>query len=195
MNTVINILSKNPEQIECKTRLKPFLSKDERTYISKIMLKMTCKAISKMDVEKRLYLYPNVEGEFIKRLSGDFKFNLLLQDRGFLSDKIYSVLNAQDQKISKRILVGSDIPSISSYDFEDCISLLEKYDIVFGPSKDGGFYFVGVKNNAHEVFKHLSLNHIPLDKVIEECSRYKFDYKLTRQLKDIDSVDDLLFIR
>ena len=194
MNAVINILSKNPDQTDCKTRLKTLLSKDDRSFISKVMLEMTCKAISKIDVKKRLYLYPNIKGDFIKSLSEDFKLSVSIQKDGFLSDKIYSVLNIQDKTISKRILVGSDIPSINTSDFEECIGLLDRYDIVLGPSKDGGFYFVGVKNNAHEVFKYLKLDHITLIRMIEECLKYKFDYSLTRVLKDIDSREDLLFI-
>ena len=194
MNVVINILSKNPDQTDCKTRLKDLLSKGDRSFISKVMLEMTCKAISNIDVKKRLYLYPNIKGEFIKNLSKDFKLSVSIQKNGFLSDKIYSVLNIQDKTISKRILVGSDIPSIDTSDFEECIGLLDKYDLVLGPSKDGGFYFVGVKNNAHEVFKDLKLDHITLNRMICECLRYKFNYRLTRVLKDIDNVEDLLFI-
>jgi hypothetical protein len=51
-----------------------------------------------------------------------------------------------------------------------------------------------VKNNAHEVFKDLKLDHITLNRMIVECLRCKFDYGLTRILKDIDSSEDLLFI-
>jgi glycosyltransferase A (GT-A) superfamily protein (DUF2064 family) len=194
MNAVINILSKNPDQTDCKTRLKTLLSEDDRSFISKVMLEMTCKAISKIDVKKRLYLYPNTKGDFIKDLSENFKLSVSIQKNGFLSDKIYSVLNTQDKTMSKRILVGSDIPSIDTSDFEECIDLLDKYDVVLGPSKDGGFYFVGVKNNAHEVFKYLKLDHITLNRIIYECLRYKIDYGFTRVLKDIDSCEDLLFI-
>ena len=194
MNVVINILSKNPDQTDCKTRLKTLLSRSDRSFISKVMLEMTCKAISNIDVKKRLYLYPNIKGEFIKNLSKEFKLSVSIQKNGFLSDKIYSVLDIQDKTISKRILVGSDIPSIDTSDFEECIDLLDRYDVVLGPSKDGGFYFVGVKNNAHDVFKYLKLDHITLNRMVEECLRYKFDYGLTRVLKDIDSCKDLLFI-
>ena len=194
MNTIINILSKNPDETDSKTRLKTLLSKDDRSFISKVMLEMTCKAISKIDAKKRLYLYPNIKGDFVRSLSKNFKLTLSKQESGFLSDKIYTVLSIQDKIISKRILVGSDIPSIDTSDFEECIDLLDRYNIVFGPSNDGGFYFVGVKNNAHEVFKDLKLDHITLNRMICECSRYKFNYRLTRVLKDIDNVEDLLFI-
>ena len=194
MSTIINILSKNPDQTDCKTRLKTLLSKEDRSFISKVMLEMTCKAISEIDVKKRLYLYPNIKGDFVRNLSKNFKLTLSKQESGLLSDKIYTVLSLQDKIISKRILVGSDIPSIDTCDFEECISLLDRYNIVFGPSKDGGFYFVGVKNNAHEVFKDLKRDQITLDRMICECLRYKFDYGLTRVLKDIDNVEDLLLI-
>jgi len=194
MNTIINILSKNPDQTDCKTRLKTLLSNDDRSFISKVMLEMTCKAISQIDVKKKLYLYPNIKGDFVRSLSKNFKLTLSKQEGGLLSDKIYTVLNIQDKIISKRILVGSDIPSIDTRDFKECIDLLDRYNIVFGPSKDGGFYFVGVKNNAHEVFKDLKLDQITLNRMIYECLRYKLDYGLTRVLKDIDNVEDLLFI-
>ena len=45
MTSIINILSKNPELADCKSRLKKYLSKDERIFLTKKMLEMICSEI------------------------------------------------------------------------------------------------------------------------------------------------------
>ena len=194
MSTVINIMSKNPRFAECKTRLKALLSKEERRYLSDFMLDMTCSVVSEFNTTNQLYLFPNIEGLFLQNLSNKYNIELKVQSTGKLSDKIYSILNQDDLKFEKRLVIGSDIPSISSDEISECINLLNKYDCVFGPSNDGGFYLVGVKANAHCIFKNLNMDTILLDDLKITCQEHKVDYELIRKLKDIDCEKDLLFI-
>ena len=194
MSTVINIMSKNPRFAECKTRLKALLPKEERRYLSDLMLDMTCSVVSKFNTTNHLYLFPNIDGLFLQNLSNKYNIELKVQRTGKLSDKIYSILNQDDLKFEKRLVIGSDIPSISSDEISECINLLNKYDCVFGPSNDGGFYLVGVKANAHCIFKNLNMDTILLDDLKITCQEHKVDYELIRKLKDIDCEKDLLFI-
>ena len=192
MKSIIHILSKNPDLCECKTRLKNFLSDEERIYISKTMLHMLCSEMNKIDVRKILHLYPSNEGRFSKKLSQRFNINTIRQTSGYLSDKIFSVLDNTDKSYKKRILIGSDIPSLSKHDIEDSIYHLNTYDIVIGPSCDGGFYLVGTKNNSHHIFKNLKLNKISKDNIFKLCAEEKLSLKTLRTLKDIDVPEDLL---
>ena len=57
MKSIIHILSKNPDLCECKTRLKNFLSNDERVYLSKTMLRMICS-----EMNARLTLVSSIRG-------------------------------------------------------------------------------------------------------------------------------------
>ena len=192
MKSIIHILSKNPDLCECKTRLKNFLSDEERIYISKTMLHMLCSEMNKIDVCKILHLYPSNQGRFSKKLSQRFNINTIRQPSGYLSDKIFSVLDNTDKSYKKRILIGSDIPSLSKHDIEDSIYHLNTYDIVIGPSCDGGFYLVGTKNNSHHIFKNLKLNKISKDNIFKLCAEEKLSLKTLRTLKDIDVPEDLL---
>jgi glycosyltransferase A (GT-A) superfamily protein (DUF2064 family) len=187
-------MSKNPRFAECKTRLKALLSKEERRYLSDFMLDMTCSVVSEFNTTNQLYLFPNIEGLFLQNLSNKYNIELKVQSTGKLSDKIYSILNQDDLKFEKRLVIGSDIPSISTDEISECINLLNKYDCVFGPSNDGGFYLVGVKANAHCIFKNLNMDTILLDDLKVTCQEHKIDYELVRKLKDIDCEKDLLFI-
>ena len=200
MKSIIHILSKNPDLCECKTRLKSFLSNEERVYLSKTMLRMMCSEINKINQYKLLHLYPSNQGVFSKKLSNRFNINTTRQTSGYLSDKIFSAFENTEKSYKKRILIGSDIPSLSKHDIEDSIHYLDSFDVVIGPSNDGGFYLVGTKNNSHSIFKNLKLNKISKQDIFNLCSKEKLSFKTLRLLKDIDLLRicyfyDLLFVK
>ena len=192
MNSVINILAKNPERSNCKSRMNHLLTKDERVFLSKEMLKMICCEISCMQIDKYLHVYTDSSGRFIKNLSSEYGIKIVNQSFGYLSKKIYTALNTNKDKYTKRIVIGADIPSLSVNEINDCIKSLDYCDLVIGPSKDNGFYLVGTKNQAHECFQAMELNDILIDDVIDICHNQKIEYKLIRQLNDIDTPNDLL---
>ena len=192
MNSVINILAKNPERSICKSRMKQLLTKDERVFLSKEMLKMICYEISSIQIDKYLHVCPDSSGCFVKNLSSEYGIKIVNQSFGYLSKKIYMALNTNKDKYIKRIVIGADIPSLSVKEINDCLKSLDYCDLVIGPSKDNGFYLVGTKNQAHECFQTMRLNEILTDDIINICHNQKIDYKLIRELKDIDTPNDLL---
>lgn len=194
MKSIVHILSKNPDLCECKTRLRDFLSYKERVYLSKTMLTMLCSEMNKINVNKLLHLYPSNQGKFSKKISQRFNISTTRQMSGCLSDKIFSAFDNTDESYQKRILVGSDIPSLSKHDIEDSIHYLDTFDVVIGPSNDGGFYLVGTKNNSHSIFKNLKLNKISKQDIFNICTEKKLSFKTLRVLKDIDVPEDLLFL-
>ena len=166
MTPTINILSRNPDNANCKSRLKYLLSHEERVFLSKKMLTMICNEVSCLEANKLLHLYPNTNGSFIKQLSEDYSLNLVKQSCGYLSTKIFTALNSYNNINDKRIVIGSDIPSISKAELYECIDYLSSYDMVIGPSKDGGFYLVGCKGSAHKIFKNMNLNIILIENLL-----------------------------
>ena len=192
MNSVINILAKNPERSNCKSRMNHLLTKDERVFLSKEMLKMICYEISSIQIDKYLHICPDSSGCFIKKLSSEYGLKIVNQSFGHLSKKIYTALKTNKDKYTNRIVIGADIPSLSVNEINDCIKSLDYCDLVIGPSKDNGFYLVGTKNQAHECFQAMELNDILIDDVINICHNKKIEYKLIRELNDIDTPNDLL---
>ena len=194
MTSIINILSKNPELADCKSRLKKYLSRDERIFLTKKMLEMICSEIIRVDAEACLHFFPNDNGKYIEWLSKKFKIKTQNQKQGYLSDKIYSALDEQKEIYKKRIVIGSDIPTLSVDELTDCIVNLDKYDLIIGPSVDGGFYLVGVTDNVHKIFKDMELDKISFKDILKKCISSDISYKVIRTLKDIDTFDDLTSI-
>ena len=104
-------------------------------------------------------------------------------------------LSTQSRKFSKTLLVGSDIPSLSSDIINDAIRILDYKDYVLGPSKDGGFYLLGFKGVYKDIiFKSQNNETILFNYVIENIKNLSSTYGVIPVLKDIDIKEDLLVI-
>ena len=102
MKSVINILAKNPERSNCKSRMNDLLTKDERVFLSKEMLKMICYEMNKIQIDKYLHVYPDSSRLFlIKNLSSKYLIKIINQISGYLSNKIYTALNTNKDKYTK----------------------------------------------------------------------------------------------
>jgi rSAM/selenodomain-associated transferase 1 len=48
----------------------------------------------------------------------------------------------------RALIVGSDHPTLPGERLAEGLAMLESFDIVFGPSRDGGYYAVGVRDES-----------------------------------------------
>ena len=104
-------------------------------------------------------------------------------------------LSTQSRNFSKTLLIGSDIPSLSSDIISDAIRVLDYKDYVLGPSKDGGFYLLGFKGIYKDIIlKGQNNKTILYNYVIENIKDSSSTYGVMPMLKDIDTKEDLLII-
>lgn len=54
------------------------------------------------------------------------------------------------------VIIGSDIPGLSSRIIENAFEQLETHDFVIGPARDGGYYLLGMKSLQAELFREIS---------------------------------------
>lgn len=93
----------------------------------------------------------------------------------------------------KVILIGSDIPHIGTKDIIDTFAILTKKDVVLGPSYDGGYYLIGMKEINEQIFSlnkswgGQSVLKLTLSKIAEE----QLSVGLAKQFRDIDTKEDL----
>lgn len=81
---------------------------------------------------------------------------------------------------------------LSSSILEIAFKQLENYDVVIGPAKDGGYYFIGMNKKHHFLFenKKWSTDTVFLD-TIEDVKNQGLTYFLLPTLSDIDTEEDL----
>ena len=95
------------------------------------------------------------------------------------------------------LLIGTDLPSISHFDLIQAIQILNKKEMVLGPSKDGGYWLIGLSNKLLNPLCTWPFSGIKWgsDKVLEETIRLaslnQINYQLLQTKNDLDNILDL----
>jgi rSAM/selenodomain-associated transferase 1 len=90
------------------------------------------------------------------------------------------------------VIIGSDCYELTQNIIEQAFIDLEEYKVTIGPSKDGGYYLLGLSQNTPELFENIawSTNKV-YQSTIETLHKLGINYSIGPILSDIDTVDDL----
>jgi hypothetical protein len=87
------------------------------------------------------------------------------------------------------VIIGTDCPYLTSQTINNSFTQLSDNEIVVGPSKDGGFYLLGVKNTDHLNFSNITWStNTVLSTYLKNCSNLKIEPRILKKLEDIDDI-------
>jgi uncharacterized protein len=193
------IFAKAPIPGEVKTRLCPPLTPDEAATLHGSfvldMLERTKLAVTKLQLPFHRYLAcaPSSELVFFKIMEERQGVRLLDQvgeDLGQRMHRIFVSLFAKDY--TQVILVGTDVPTLPLSVYQDALTLLWKFDVVLGPALDGGYYLIGLKQPAEQLFTGVPWS---TDQVLAVTQQHAETLGLSVGLatpwRDVDTIADL----
>ena len=122
------------------------------------------------------------------------KFFFSAQEGGDLGSRMK---NAFDKVFStgaeKVIIIGSDIPDLTAEIINNAFAYLDTSDVVIGPSKDGGFYLLGMKIMHEELFEGIEYSTAKVfSETLSRLRELNLSCKLLPELQDIDTEEDLI---
>ncbi len=118
--------------------------------------------------------------DYVPQVSGD------LGRRMFLAIK-----SAFDQGADRVVLVGTDIPGLNSDHLDHAFDSLKRYDLVLGPSTDGGYWLVGMAT-LKNIFDGIVWSTADvLEKTLMQARQKGMIPYLLDTLTDLDTPDDL----
>jgi rSAM/selenodomain-associated transferase 1 len=92
---------------------------------------------------------------------------------------------------SSVILIGTDIPHLTTNILEESILLLKNTDVILGPSDDGGYYLIGMKKTNDYLFQNMTWSiDTVLSESIQRIGKKNKTYNLLKTLPDIDTAED-----
>ncbi len=98
-----------------------------------------------------------------------------------------------DQGYDKIVLIGSDLPNITTEIINSGFDALNESTITFGPADDGGYYLIGMSEMITSVFENKPWSQSSLlDSTLQELSKQQVSVSLLETLNDIDTFDDLI---
>lgn len=191
-NAVI-IFLKSPEYGKVKTRLAKSTNRNFALRIYIELLKVTLNTVSNLkDVD--LYFYGtnqnchNIINDVVNR-----EFFFAVQKGNNLGEKMANAFNEVFEKGNERVLiVGTDVPDISSIQIKSAFKTLEKRDVVLYPSNDGGYSLLGMNGYYPELFNNIEWStERVLSDTLKKINRKRWSYELKEILMDIDNFEDL----
>lgn len=200
MNKAIIVFTRVPVPGHTKTRLMPYFTGEECAKLHSCFLKDIGAECKKTGVDLFVFYTDDNKEENIwkekrKVLASAFgrEAKYCLQKGENLGERMYGAIEqVLNQGYESCILIGSDIPEIRQNDMEMAFRLLEEKDVVFGPTKDGGYYLVGMKEPRKEVFGIGSYGHGKvLADTLKELEIHGLSVSCIRALSDADTPEDI----
>jgi len=184
------IIAKYPEEKNVKTRLKGLMPDEKRLALYVSMLENTLRKLKSVPGVDTYIAYAPESG---KNYFTRFGVGLILLPEGDLGMRMFHAFRELFKTGYRRaVLVGADIPDLSSAIILKAFMILSLDDIVYGPAKDGGYYLVGMRKLIKEVFEDVPWSsNQTLNRSIERARQSGYNVALTETLSDIDTIDDV----
>jgi rSAM/selenodomain-associated transferase 1 len=186
-------MAKEPEVGKTKTRLSPPLSKQEAAALYEGLLLDSIDMLTGLEwADLAIAISPPEGWEYFKRITPPGTRLLPIEGRDIgecLRLALGTLLNIGYSKV---MAINADGPSLPGEYLQQALVLLDKYDIVFGESHDGGYYLVGMKQFHNNLFQGIiwSTSQV-LKQTLEIANKAGLSVGLAPAWYDIDTIQDL----
>jgi len=194
------IFTRFPEPGTTKTRMIPELGADGAADLQRRMTEHIVGRVVKLIETYKMPVEIRYDGGseqlMVAWLGNGFSYSP--QGQGDIGLRMGRALeHAFTQGIETAVIIGSDIPDITSDILQNAFEILKNIDLVLGPAGDGGYYLIGVHRNSFRhwhprLFKDISWG---TEKVLPQtltiAENLGLHYSLLDTLNDVDRPEDL----
>lgn len=194
MKNCIIVFVKYPEKGKVKIRLSKDIGTDKAVELYKTFVYDTIDKAKSIGMDVLIFSTPEEKNEETKKWIGK-EFKHFIQNGRNLGMRMKNAFKAVfEVGYEKAIIIGSDSPDLPKVYLEQAFEKLVNNSIVLGPSKDGGYYLIGLNNNSaiNEIFENIEWSTSGvLKNTIGSIERTRNSYYLLPEWYDIDTKEDL----
>lgn len=185
------IFIKNPRPGRAKTRLARTAGDAEALRIYRFLLEKTRAAALALRAERLLFYsdFPDREDEW-----PETEFTKKVQQGNDLGERMEAAFrDAFENGSGKAVVIGSDCPDLTGELLQTAFDRLETADFVLGPTPDGGYYLLGMKELETSLFREIewSTDTVRARTLAKIVAAGK-SFALLPELPDIDTEEDWL---
>ena len=193
MQNVLLVVAKKPAPGKTKTRLCPPLNHSQAAELYECFLRDTIAIMQRVPgvVSKIVYL-PKDAQSYFRDLAPDME---LIQQRGdSLGERLDNLLADELQNgAEKAVVINSDSPTLPAAFLVQAFEQLSTADVVLGPTFDGGYYLIGMKEPQSHLLREVKMSTPSvLQDTLDLASRSRVMISLLPEWYDVDTGDDLL---
>ncbi len=182
------IFVRNPELGKVKTRLAAGVGDEAALDIYIKLLTHTRKVALSVDAHRYLFYHEWInDGDDWS--SADFQKHL--QVDADLGEKMKTAFAKALSENDKVLIIGSDCPQLKTIHLTTALDALDNHDVVIGPSLDGGYYLLGMKQLHDQLFDDVQWSTDQVySETIRRCDKGGLRHHSLEPLSDVDYVED-----
>lgn len=175
-----------------KTRLIPLLGRLGAADLQRRLTEQTLSVLMHPSQAPVEMAYCDANRRQMRRWLNGAGIRFYPQPEGDLGRRMQAVMTqAFDQGAQQVVLVGTDVPGLTSRHIADAFDALGRHDLVLGPSEDGGYWLIGCRRPVR-VFDGIDGGSSQvLDQTLRAAERQGITTALAQRMMDIDTEDDL----
>ena len=191
MQKALIVFVRNPELGKVKTRLAKGIGDVQALQVYNRLLKKTHEVIKDIDAHKFVFYADGIKTHDLWENDLFYKAQQTGHDLGERMYNAFAYLF--DKGYSKVLIIGSDCPALETKIVEDAFLNLNTSEVVIGPTFDGGYYLLGLKEPISCFFenKQWSTETVYQD-TIQNIAALDLSHVVLPPLSDIDTMEDWL---
>jgi len=189
---VLGVFAKAPLPGHVKTRLGNELGMEKAASIYETILRLILSRFMKRTSAFHKILYVAGRQDHAWFRENFPSWHIQRQQGSSLGDRLLNAFQAGFEKGADRmVIVGTDIPDLTMEIIHNSFHVLDEVDLVLGPSNDGGYYLIGLKQSHHRLFEDIPWGTSQvLEKTLSRAKYLGLKEKLLQPLQDIDTAAD-----
>ena len=182
-----------------KTRLAPPLTQAQAAELYRALLSDQLEHLTALEaVDLYVAFTPSDAIRLIANMA-PANYRYFAQSGGDLGERMHQVFAELWRRGHRSsIVIGSDLPPVPLATFHQGFAQLsaDEKRVVLGPSRDGGYYLVGMNQPVPEIFSGMTWSHDQvLAETVQRLGRLGIDSTLLPQWFDVDRAGDIARLR
>ena len=186
------VVAKQPAPGQTKTRLCPPLTPTQAANLYDCFLRDTLETMRQVPDAQRVIGYlPEDAADYFRQLAPDM--GLAFQSGDSLGERLDHLLTeALTSGSQKAVVMDSDSPTLPAAYLSQAFDLLDDADVVLGPTRDGGYYLIGLKQPQPHLLRQVQMStpHV-LSDTLALAESTGLTVSLLPAWYDVDTIADL----
>ena len=192
MKNAIICFTRIPKPGLTKTRLLPILTGDQCAGLHTAFLQDLSAVYPQVDADLFVAYTDDPSWEVLKPIFPDAK-GFFPQEGAGLGEKMHqAICHVLERGYGRIVLTGADLPQMTGAHLQSGFSALDTADIAIGPTSDGGYYLVGMKQPQRAIFENQSYGGATvLENTVAAANAAGLSVALAAACDDVDTPEDL----
>lgn len=189
-NDSLIIFAHNPDKGRVKTRLAKEIGDEQALNVYHKLLQYTKEITKRLNCEKSVYYTSRIDNN---DLWDNMIYDKHLQHGNNQGERMTAAFTqAFAQGKERVIIIMADCIELETYMIKEAFAVLESNDVVLGPSRDGGYYLIGMRKFLPTLLadKDWDSPDLLMDTILD-LKNLNAKYYLLKTLGDVNTASDL----